>query len=79
MAKPKRIKCDKTKNQFVTKLKDSNCDKPQKLKFLQNFDQKNKKNLTVTKLKNQIVTTLKNSNCDKTQKLIFEKSQKLKL
>ena len=63
----------------MTKLKNSNCDKTQKLKFWQNS-----KTQIVTKLKKhffnkiqklklwqysktQIVTKLKNSNCDKTQ------------
>ena len=53
------------KNQIVTKLKKSNCDKSQN----SNFD-KNSKTQIVTKLKkNQIVTKLKKSNCNKTQKI----------
>ena len=56
----------------MTKLKNTNCDKTQKIKLLQ----KSKAQI-VTKLKNsmwrnfktQIVTKLKNSNCDKTQKI----------
>jgi hypothetical protein len=46
-----------SKPQIVTKLKNSNSDKTQKVKI-------------VTKLKkNPIVTKLKNQNCDKTQNL----------
>ena len=43
----------------MTKFKNSNCDKTQKLKWSQNL-----KTQTVTKLKNQ---KCKNSSCDKTQ------------
>ena len=45
-----------SKNQFLTKLTNSNCDKTQKPKLWQNS-------------KTQIVTKLNNLNCDKTQKL----------
>ena len=49
------------------KLKNSNCEKTLKSKF-------------VTKLKTEIVTKLKNSNCDKTKKKAnCDKTQKLKL
>ena len=46
----------KSKTQIVTKLKDSNCDKTQKLKWSPNS-------------KTKFVTKLKNSNCHKTQLL----------
>ena len=64
----------------MTKLKNSNCDKTQKLKFLHNSiteinTQKKKKMLKkIQKLKlwqyseTQILTNLKNSNCDQTEK-----------
>ena len=60
----------KSKTQIVTKFKNSNCDKTQKLKWWQNS-----KTQIVTKLKNSNVTKLKlwqnsscekNSSCDKT-------------
>ena len=50
----------------MTKLKNSNCDKTQKLKLLSNS-------------KTQIVRKLKNPNGDKTQKLKFDKTKKLKM
>ena len=56
MTKLKNLKFYNSKIQNVTKLKNSNCDKTQKLKSGQN---------TTT----QIMTKLKNSNFDKTQKL----------
>ena len=49
----------------MTKLKNSNFHKTQKLKFGQNS-------------KTQIVTKLKNSNCDKTQSLQFDKTKIVK-
>ena len=52
--------------QIVTKLKNLNYDKIEKLKLSQNS-------------KTQIVTKLKTSNCVKTKNTIFNKTQKLKL
>ena len=63
-----------------TKLKNSNCDKTQKLKVRPNtkilnvtkFKNSNcdkTKKVNVTQLETQIVTKLKNSNCDKALKL----------
>ena len=48
----------------MTKLKNSNCDKTQKLKFWQSS-------------KTETLTELKNSNCDKTQTVIKLKNSKL--
>ena len=60
----KNSNCDNSKTQIVTKLKNSNCDKTQKLKLRPNIQFLNmtklkKKNQIVTKLKKKIVTTLK--------------------
>ena len=49
------------KTEIVTKLNNSNSDKPPKLKLWQHSKTHN-----VTKFKAQIVTKLKKSNCDKT-------------
>ena len=54
------------KTQIVVKLKNSNCDKTQKLKLWWNS-------------KTQIVINLKISNCEETQKLIGLQNSKLKL
>ena len=75
------------------KLKNSNCDETQKLKWWQNSNCDQAffffyKTQIVTKFRlwqnskcdtTQILTKLKNSNCDKTQKLKLDKTQKLKL
>ena len=67
----------------MTKLKNSNGDETQKLKWRQNLQVQ-----VVTKLKTQIVTNLNKLNCDKTKKNQIvtkvknsncDKSQKLKL
>ena len=58
----------KSKNQIVTQLENSNCDKTQIMTKLKNqMVTKLKKNQIVSGKK--IVTKLKNSNCVKTQKL----------
>ena len=62
---------------MVTKLRNSNCDKTQKLKLWQNSNTQ-----IVTKVENsetEIVTKLKNSNCDKTQKLKFWQNSKTQI
>ena len=56
----KKSNCDKKhKNSIVTKIKNSNCDKIQKLKLGQN-------------LKTQIITKLENLNSDKTKKSNYD-------
>ena len=57
-----------------TKLKNSNCDKTQKLKL-----RPNTKILNVTKFKNSNCDKTKKENCDKTQNSNCDKTQKLKL
>ena len=56
------LKIVTTQKHIVTKLKNSNYDKSQKLNLWQNS-----KIQIVTKLKTQIRTKLNNSNCDQTQ------------
>ena len=59
---------------MVTKLKNLNCNKTQKLELGQNSTQ----SLTNYK-KTQTVSKFNNSNCDKTQPLKCDKTQKFKL
>ena len=54
-SKTQIVKKKNLKTQIVTKIKNSNCDKTQKLKLWQNS-------------KTQIATKLENLNCDKTKK-----------
>ena len=65
----------------MTKLRNSNCDKPQKLKLLQNWKKWNCDKTHTLKLwqnlNNQIVK--KPSNCDKTQKLKLWPNSKPKI
>ena len=56
---------------MVTKLKTSNCDKPELLKVWQNPN-------TQIETKQKFLQKLKISNCDKTQILKCDKNQKLK-
>ena len=63
MTKPKlKFKQNFQQTEIVTKLKNLNCDKTQKLILWQNS-----KTQIGTKLKTEIVNKLKNSNCDSTQ------------
>ena len=58
----------------MTKLKNSNCDKTQKLKL-----RPNTKVLNVTTFKNSNCDKIKKKNCDNTQNSNCDKTQKLKL
>ena len=63
----------KLKKKIVTKLKNSDCDRSQKSKLLQN---KKKKLQLWQNSKTPIVTKIKKSNYDKTQKLeLWQKSK----
>ena len=56
----------------MTKLKHSNYDNTQKLKFRQNSETQmvtKLKHLNCEKIQTQIVTKLKNTHCDQTQKI----------
>ena len=66
---------------MVTKLKNTNCDKTQKLKLGPNSKTQivtklNNSNIKEEKNKKKIVTKLKKSNCDKTQILKLGQNSK---
>ena len=76
------------KTQIVTKLKNSNCDKTQKLKFWQNSktETETEHNIfmvipcrNVTKFINSNCDKAKKENCDKTQNSNCDKTKKVKL